>query len=252
MNYGKTIELSIILPSLGEGVCLEGMLKLLTIDIEMPYEIVFACDIGELDHALKERVDRKYPMVKWLEKTRNECTLETLKRGVQAADGQYILVLCADTAGPDLPIANMMNLIKADCDFVSTTRYAGGGQRLGGAFFEVMLSRSANYILHHFAGSVFTDCTTGLKLFRKNVFGQLSLQAKSSGWVTAFEMALKAQTAGLKLGEVATISVDRLYGGSSTCELGSEFLEYIKWFIWGLTMLHNAPTKHLFMPIKQI
>ena len=49
-----------------------------------------------------------------------------------------------------------------------------------------------------------------------------------------FEMAMKAQLAGWKLGEVPVISIDRLYGGKSTFRLGPWTGEYLRWFVWGV------------------
>jgi hypothetical protein len=47
-------------------------------------------------------------------------------------------------------------------------------------------------------------------------------------------MSIKAQLAGLKLGEVPIVSIDRLYGGKSTFAVGSWTAEYLRWFVWGL------------------
>jgi hypothetical protein len=90
-----------------------------------------------------------------------------------------------------------------------------------------------------FALSAMTDCTTGMKMFRRDVFETLNLTAKPVGWAVAFEMSIKAQLAGLKLGEVPTISIDRLYGGESTFRLGPWFVEYLRWFIWGARRLRR-------------
>ena len=53
-------------------------------------------------------------------------------------------------------------------------------------------------------------------MFRPELFEQLHLEARPIGWAVAFEMGIKAQLAGLKLGEVPIVSIDRLYGGKST------------------------------------
>jgi glycosyltransferase involved in cell wall biosynthesis len=237
------VDLSIVLPILGKGLCLEGVLKFLTLDIEAPYEIILVCDRNELDKSVVESISSRYPSIQWIGKKERASTLDALKQGVQEATGEYILVLCADTAGPTIAVNQMLNLAHQGNDFVSSTRYAGDGQRLGGPFFEVTLSRLANYLLYRLAGSAFTDCTTGLKLFRKDIFERLALESDSQGWVVAFEMALKAQAAGLRLGEVGSVAVDRLYGGESTCRYDREFLTYLKWFFWAFAKLPRTSIK---------
>jgi hypothetical protein len=57
--------------------------------------------------------------------------------------------------------------------------------------------------------------------------------------VVVFEMAIKAELAGLTLGEVPIVSIDRLYGGRSTFRLGPWFVEYLRWFLWGLRRLRS-------------
>jgi len=66
----------------------------------------------------------------------------------------------------------------------------------------------------------------------------LNLEANPVGWAVAFEMAIKAELAGLRLGEVPVISIDRLYGGTSTCRIVPWIREYSRWFVWGMRRLH--------------
>jgi hypothetical protein len=84
-----------------------------------------------------------------------------------------------------------------------------------------------------------TDATTGIKMFTRRVFDQLHLEAKPVGWAVAFEMSIKAQLAGLRLGEVPIVSIDRLYGGKSTFRVGPWTVEYFRWFVWGLRELRR-------------
>jgi dolichol-phosphate mannosyltransferase len=242
-NYMDSTELSIILPLIGENIYFEGMLKLLTIDIATTYEIIFVCNLEEIDPSVVERLSKKYPAVIWLGKNQAESTLEALKHGLEIANGHYILVICADTAGPYIPVNEMLNMAKQGCDFVGSTRYSSNGRRLGGPILEITLSRLANHVLH-MAGCAFTDATSGMKLFKKTIFPKLTLESNSTGWVIAFEMALKAQLAGLKLGEIANIAIDRLYGGKSTCQFNREFFDYIKWFCWGLIKLAGSKSQN--------
>lgn len=71
-------------------------------------------------------------------------------------------------------------------------------------------------------------------MFRKSLFDEIELDARPAGWAVAFELSIKAQLQDYKLGEVPIISIDRLFGGESTFKLGSGFIEYLKWFIWGI------------------
>jgi dolichol-phosphate mannosyltransferase len=103
-----------------------------------------------------------------------------------------------------------------------------------------MLSRIANWLLRSLVGSVLSDSTTGIKMFHRSVFERLHLKARPVGWAVVFEMSIKAQLIGLKLGEVPVTSIDRLYGGKSTFRLGPWFVEYLRWFWWGAIQLRRT------------
>ena len=93
------------------------------------------------------------------------------------------------------------------------------------------------------SGSQLSDATTGIKMFTRQTFDSLELQARPVGWAVAFEMAIKAQLAGLRLGEVPIVSIDRLYGGKSTFRVGPWTVEYFRWFAWGLKELRRTRRK---------
>jgi dolichol-phosphate mannosyltransferase len=160
---------------------------------------------------------------------------------VEAAVGDYVLIFAADEVGPLLAIEDMLALMQEGCDLVSCSRYAHGGRRLGGSVIGGALSRFANRLFHRIAGCVLSDATTGIKLFRRAMFSSLNLEARPVGWAVTFEMAMKAQFAGWRLGEVPVISIDRLYGGESTFRLGPWTGEYLRWFLWGCKHLRWVP-----------
>ena len=94
--------------------------------------------------------------------------------GVDAAVGDYIFLFAADEVGPVLAIEDMLALMQEGCDMVSCSRYAHGGRRLGGSAIGGVLSRLANRLFHGLAGCVFSDATTGIKLFRRSLFYTLN------------------------------------------------------------------------------
>ena len=224
------LKLSILLPVRDEGINLRIMLKILQAVLEIPHEVLVVCDSPE---------DGSIPVVRELEKDYpsrlrliiNEMgrgVVNAIRAGVAESDGEYVLIFAADEVGPVLAISDMLALADSGCEFVSCTRYAHGGRRLGGSLIGGLLSRTANKLFHRLSGCALTDATTGIKLFRRDTFDDLNLQANPVGWAVAFEMSIKAQMLGLKLGEVPIVSIDRLYGGTSTFRLGPWVREYLR------------------------
>jgi dolichol-phosphate mannosyltransferase len=239
----RAMTLSILLPVRNEGINLRIMVKLLRAVIEIPHELLIVYDFPEDDsipivRSLQNDDDTKLRLI---HNQRGPGVINAIRAGVDAAVGDYVLLFAADEVGPLLAIEDMLALMEEGCDMVSCSRYAHGGRRLGGSWIGGILSRSANRLFHGLAGCVLSDATTGIKLFRRSLFSTLDLEAKPIGWAVTFEMAMKAQLAGWRLGEVPVISIDRLYGGKSTFRVGPWTSEYLRWFIWGFRNLRRVP-----------
>lgn len=227
--------ISILIPVRNEGLNLTIMLKILRAVLDLPHEVIVVFDReGDDSVPVVDAMAPQYPRIRAVHNTRGPGILNALRAGVEQARGKYALIFAADEVGPVLAIDDMVALMEQGCEFVSCTRYAYGGRRLGGSFFGGILSRAANWLFRRLSGCRLTDATTGIKMFRPELFDKLQLEARPVGWAVAFEMAIKAQLAGLKLGEVPIVSIDRLYGGKSTFSLGPWTGEYLRWFVWGV------------------
>ncbi|MBZ5636445.1 MAG: glycosyltransferase family 2 protein [Acidobacteriia bacterium] len=236
------VTLSILLPVRNEGINLRIMVKLLGAVVDVPHELLIVHDFPEDDSIPVVRaMQSNHKNLRLVHNERGRGVVNAIRAGVDAAVGDYVLLFAADEVGPVLAIEDMLALMQEGCDLVSCSRYAHGGRRLGGSWIGGVLSRFANRLFHRLAGCVLSDATTGIKLFRRSLFPTLHLEARPVGWAVTFEMAMKAQLAGWKLGEVPVISIDRLYGGKSTFRLGPWTGEYLRWFLWGFQNLRRVP-----------
>ncbi len=218
------------------------MVKLLKAMVEVSHELLIVYDFPDDDSIPVIRsMQKDWTNLRLVHNQRGSGVVNAIEAGVDAAVGDYVLLFAADEVGPLLAIEDMLALMQEGCDMVSCSRYAHGGRRLGGSIIGGVFSRFANRLFHGLAGCVMSDATTGIKLFRRSLFPDLQLEANPVGWAVTFEMAMKAQLAGWKLGEVPVISIDRLYGGKSTFRLGPWTWEYLRWFIWGCRRLRRVP-----------
>jgi dolichol-phosphate mannosyltransferase len=238
------IKLTILLPVRNEGANVRIMVRMLMASLEVPSEVLVVYDSADDDTVpVVTALHQQYANVIGIHNTLGRGIVNAIRAGVQAASGRYILVFAADEVGPVVAIEDMLALMEQGCELVSCTRYAYGGRRLGGSIIGGILSRMSNWLFRKTTGCALTDLTTGIKMFERSVFDRLHLEAKPVGWAVAFEMAMKAQLAGLKLGEVPIVSVDRLYGGESTFRLGPWVWEYFRWFYWGVLEMRKSPRK---------
>ena len=234
--------LTVLLPVRNDGINLRVMLKMLRGMVEVPHEVLVVHDSSDDDDiAVVESMQEQYPNLHAVYNTLGSGVVNAIRAGLARASGEYVLLFAADEVGPVLAIDDMLALMGQGCDLVSCTRYAHGGRRLGGSIIGGLLSRVANRLFHRIAGSLFTDSTTGIKMFRRGLFDELRIGSRPVGWVVAFELAMKAELHGCRLGEVPIISIDRLFGGASTFRLGPWFMEYLRWFLWGAVRLRRLP-----------
>lgn len=233
-----SLDLTVLLPVRNETMNLRVMLRILRAVLVMPHEVIVIFD-SETDTSLPvvEDVRLSYPQVRPLLNTLGRGVAGAITAGVDAARGNRILIFAADEVGPVLAIDDMVGLMDGGAEFVSVTRYAHGGRRLGGSVVGQFLSRSANWLLGVVCDIGLTDATTGIKMFRRADFGRLTRGTSSVGWSIAFEMAINARLIGLKLGEVPTISIDRLFGGKSSFKLIPWVIGYLGYFTMALRRL---------------
>ena len=233
-----SVQLSVVMPVRNEGPNLKRMLKILMATLEVSHEILVVYDFkGDNSVPVLRKMKPHYKQLKPVHNTLGKGVANAITSGVRSASGKYILIIAADDVGPVLAVEEMMTLLNKGYDLVSATRYAKGGRIFGGHFMSRFLSRIANKMFYYFAGSDLTDSTIGIKMFRKSIYDQIVLESRPVGWVVMFEFSIKAQLAGLKLGEVPIISINRFYGGQSSFNLTPWVREYFRWFLWGVKRL---------------
>jgi len=240
MNRGLR-KLSIFLPVYNEAESLKVMIKILAATVDVPYEILVIYDFPE-DNSVQtaKELQQKFRDIRLIFNDLGPGVSNAVKKGLAVCDGDVILIALVDEVFPIAAIADMLELMTAKgCDFVSCTRYALGGKRLGGSLIGGILSRLANKMFRLTSGCVLSDATTGIKMARRSIFEKISIEARV-GWAFAFELSIKAQLLGLKIGEVPVVSVDRLFGGDSTFRIGPWMSEYLKWFFWGTISLNRS------------
>jgi len=231
-------KLSVLMPVRNEGNNIKIMLKALHAVIEVPHELLFVYDHPDDDCIeIIHELEGRYDNIRLIHNQIGIGAANAIKAGVSASKGDYILIFAVDELGPVLAIDDMLYLMDHGCELVSCTRYAHGGRRLGGSIIGHILSWCANKLFFHVFKSALTDCTTGIKMFRKSFFDKINFESDPVGWTFIFEMSIKAQLQGFKLGEVPIISIDRLYGGEPTFKVVPWFISYLKWFSWGIKIL---------------
>lgn len=230
--------LSVLIPVRNEPESIFVISRVLEALLEFPHELLIITD-EPTDRTIPviKNISQKFENVKHVQNLFGRGALNAVRAGVLAARAKYVMIYAADEIGPVLAIPKMLEMMENGCEFVSGTRYAKGGKRYGGSLIGHILSRTANAFFNLATSTALSDCTTGLKMFRRPIFDRFSFRNPGTGWSFAFDMAVEAQVMQLRIGEVPIVSIDRLFGGQSSMRLIPWIRSYMRCFIRGVREL---------------
>ena len=137
----------------------------------------------------------------------------TVRTGMLAAGGEYILFSDADLATPIEEVAKLLRYLEAGFDIAIGSREGVGAERVAEPWYRHFMGRIFNLLVRIIAGADYQDTQCGFKAFRRNVahdlFGRLKLYGEDAkvitgGAVTAFdvEVLFLAGIRGYKVKEV--------------------------------------------------
>ena len=229
-------QISIILPVYNEKESLNIMVRLLNSTLKIKNEILIVHDtLNDNSLVAAQILEKEFSNIRIIHNKIGPGVKNAVSAGIKIAKYDVILITAVDEIFPIIAIEKMLDEITMfNRDFISGTRYSNNGARLGGSLIGSILSRTANKIFNILSNIPLTDCTTGIKMFKKKLWNDIDLVSSPIGWAFAFELSIKAYIHNYRISEVPIKSVDRLFGGSSSFKVGPWIKEYLKWFVWGL------------------
>ena len=137
----------------------------------------------------------------------------TVRKGMLAAGGRFVLFTDADLATPIEAVEKLLTLLEAGYDVVIGSREGMGAQRLAEPWYRHFMGRVFNLLVRIIAGAKYQDTQCGFKAFQRDAAHDLfqSLQLYGAGArvikgsaVTAFdvEVLFLADKRGYKVREV--------------------------------------------------
>jgi glycosyltransferase involved in cell wall biosynthesis len=198
----EQIKLSIVMPCLDEAetlaVCIDKAKHYLNAN-DISGEIIVA-DNGSMDGSqdIAERAGARVVHVE------SKGYGSALMGGIEAAQGEYILMGDADDSYDFSDLQNFMNALDEGSDLVMGNRFKGGIMPGAMPFLHRYLGNPVlSSLARLFFKSDIGDFHCGLRGFRKDAI--LSLNLRTTGMEFASEMIVKATMKGLKIKEVPTV-----------------------------------------------
>ena len=223
-------NLSIIIPAKDESTSLTITLEMLVLFVDTLKEILVVVeDISDksLVSAKKARIASGVELIIVVNEFQQGVT-GSLCSGIKVATGEFVMFFPADEINPIFKIQDFVFALSSGYDFVSGTRYAKGGKRLGvGSLSGNFLSRGVSILFRILTLNKISDPTTGLKAFRKSDW-EIGPIYSTAGWSYPMEMQINYLKKGKTITEVPFISVDRPIDGQSSYKFGLWAWNYLR------------------------
>lgn len=172
------MKLSVVMPVFNEERTLEEMVKRVR-SVKLADEIVLVND-GSTDGSAKI-LDKlaKEPRVKAIHLDKNQGKGAAVRAGIQAAQGELILIQDADLEYDPRDYAKLLDPIEtAGADVVYGSRFLGGPRRPT-MFWHMVANKLLTFLTNILYNNILTDMETGYKLFKREALQGITIRSNS-------------------------------------------------------------------------
>jgi glycosyltransferase involved in cell wall biosynthesis len=213
----------------GEAIvpCLERILN----SVELPCEVLVVYDSPD-DTTLPwiEKCQRSDPRVAPVLNHFGPGPARAIRFGFTQAVADVAVVTMADGCDDPMQIDPLARLVDRGVAIAAASRYARGGQQIGGPLLKSSLSRLAGLSLHLFARVGTRDATNSFKAYSTEFVTSVGIDS-DGGFEVGLELVSKARRLRLPIAEIPTIWLERTTG-QSNFKLRKWLPNYIKWYLF--------------------
>lgn len=178
------------------------------------YEIIIVDDCSpDRSGAIADEIAREHPCVRVIHHAQNLGYGAAMRAGLAAARYEYVCMIDGDDEYEVEDFRKLLNL-REHYDLLITFRY----KKIYSSK-RIFLSWVYNRVFSLLFRTRFRDISTGLRLARRSMLSNLSLDANST--FIGAELAIKAMLRGYRVGEVGIQTFPRQFGRSSSTTLRS-------------------------------
>lgn len=224
-----TPRVSVVIPVYNEGDHVVPVLDRIFEAVTLPCEVLVVHDTPEdttVPHlvAYAEREPRLRPTLN----TYGRGPAKAMKFGLDNASAPVAVVTMADGCDDPTQIDALTRLVERGVVVAAASRYARGGQQVGGPALKGFLSRMAGLSLYWLARVGTRDATNSFKAYNTEFVRAAGIES-DAGFEIGIELVAKAKRAGLPVAELPTIWLDRSFGVSNF-KLTAWLPRYLHWY----------------------
>jgi dolichol-phosphate mannosyltransferase len=233
-SHGNT-PLTIAVPVYEEADNIEKLVRTVEALVRIPHELAIVYDHdGDNTLPVVRALETEFPNIVLMKNRfgNGKGVVNAVRTGLYGTGSAYVCIVTADSTDPPDAVVPMYALARQGYELVSGSRYAKGGRKYGGPWFQTKLSRWGNGLFRMLTGFPLSDPTYSLKMYSRGLLNSIQVEGEG-GWALSFELSIKAYLQGFRMTEIGTVWVDRQIG-ESKFRLTGWFPVYAKWFFYGL------------------
>jgi glycosyltransferase involved in cell wall biosynthesis len=224
-------EVSVIVLAHNEGEAIVPCLERILNSIQLPSEVLVVYDSPD-DTSVPwiEKCQRADPRVVPVLNLFGRGPARAIRFGFSQVVSDITVVTMADGCDDPTQIDSLARLVDRGVVVAAASRYARGGQQIGGPMLKSSLSRLAGLSLHLLARVGTRDGTNSFKAYSTQFVRMVGIDS-DAGFEVGLELVAKARRLRLPVAEIPTIWLERT-SGQSNFKLRKWLLLYLKWYLF--------------------
>lgn len=222
-------RVSIVIPAYDEGENVVPCLDRIFEALSWPCEVAVVVDSSDdstvpvlAEYAKHER------QLRTLVNTYGRGPANAIRYGIDHVVAPVVVVTMADGSDDPQQIEDLTRLVERGVAVAAASRYAPGGQQVGGPRLKALLSKTAGRSLRTFANVGTRDATNSFKAYNRAFVQQVGIDSRR-GFEIGLELTVKAKRLGLPIAEIPTIWLDR-DAGVSNFKVWAWIPKYLRWY----------------------
>lgn len=222
-------RISVVIPAYEEGDAIVKILDQLFEAVRLDCEVLVVYDDpADSTAAVAEKYAEHEPRLVPTVNTYGRGPANAIRYGIDHARASTTVVTMADGSDDPRQIDDLARLVERGVVVAAASRYAPGGQQVGGPLLKRVLSRMAGRSLALLARVGTRDATNSFKAYSTEFVREVGIDSRT-GFEIGLELSAKARRLRLPVAELPTIWLDRQIGVSNF-KVAAWIPRYLYWY----------------------